>query len=402
MVEREGRLNSVSRCIPSTKRIVLDGEHSFYRALSADVAGKHGFNSHGVIFDEIHAQKDSRLWDVLTFGAGDARWQPLVFAITTAGVPGESPVAETLHDDADQMLRGVIPCPPIFYPVIYSVPPGAPWDDEEVWRACNPALGDFLRIESVRAACNQAKRRPSEENLFRRLRLNQWVQQETRFINMDDWDACGGALDIAGLRHLPCFAGLDLSTTRDITALLLDFTNADGLHFALPYFWLPEENLPDHLKQWTKQGLIETTPGNVIDYGAVRRKINELSQTFQIREIGYDPHEAMQLALQLQADGIKMVPIYQRYSTLSAPTKELERLVLDRHLRHGGNPVLRWMCDCLMVRQNADGYVRPVKPDRLKSKKRIDGMVALIMAIDRATRNESGPSVYEERGVIVI
>jgi phage terminase large subunit-like protein len=173
MVRANSKLSARSKIIDSSKRIVVPQAGSFYRALSADVAGKHGFNSHGVIFDEIHAQRDRRLWEVLTFGAGDARKQPLIFGITTAGIPGESPVAEELHEYADQILRGIIPPDPTFYPVIYAAPPESDWTDEEVWRACNPALGDFLSLDSVRAACERAKRVPSEQNSFRRLRLNQ-------------------------------------------------------------------------------------------------------------------------------------------------------------------------------------------------------------------------------------
>lgn len=167
MVRSNRKLYTRSKVIDSSKRIVIPQMGSFYRALSADVAGKHGFNVHGCIFDEVHAQKDRRLWEVLTFGAGDARRQPLTFAITTAGIPGESPLAEELHDYADQIVRGVLPPDPAFYPVLYFAPENADWTDEEVWRSCNPALGDFLNLESVRSACERAKRLPAEQNSFR-------------------------------------------------------------------------------------------------------------------------------------------------------------------------------------------------------------------------------------------
>jgi phage terminase large subunit-like protein len=168
MVRANRKLLNRSKVIDSSKRIVVPLVESFYRALSAEVAGKHGFNSHGVIFDEIHPQKDRQLWEVLTFGAGAACTQPLIFGITTAGIPGESPVAEELHDLADQILRGVVPEDPSFYPIIYAAPNNADWRDEEVWRACNQALGDFLDIRSVRQEYNRACRLPSEQNSFRR------------------------------------------------------------------------------------------------------------------------------------------------------------------------------------------------------------------------------------------
>lgn len=411
MVQRHPELKRICKLVPSTKRLVVREDGSFYRALSSDVAGKHGFNAHGVIFDEVHAQKDMRLWEVLTFGAGDSRTQPLVFAITTAGVPGESPVAEMLHEEAVQILRGIVPCPAWFYPVVYAAPEGAPWEDERTWYDCNPAmhsykladgttLPPFLSIQAVREAFQKAKLRPVEQNSFRRLRLNQWVSQETRWIDLAAWDACRGAIDHRALRGMSCYAGLDLSTTTDITSLVLDFIG-DGIHYVVPYFWLPEENVLDKCKPWARQGLISLSSGNVIDYDQIRRRINELASEFEIDELAYDPWNATQLALQLQNDGLKLAPVRQGFASLSAPTKELERLVLDRRIRHDGNPVLRWMADCMTVKQDAAGNIKPVKPDRLRSMKRIDGMVALIMAIDRAMRNE-GPSVYEARGVVMI
>jgi phage terminase large subunit-like protein len=245
MVRANRRLSSRSNVIDSSKRIAVPRLNSVYRALSADVSGKHGFNSHGVIFDEIHAQKDRRLWEVLTFGAGDARRQPLIFGITTAGIPGESPVAEELHEYADQILRGIIPPDPTFYPVIYAAPLNADWTSEEVWRACNPALGDFLNLESVRGACERAKRIPSEQNSFRRLRLDQWLSQETRFIDMADWDRCAGVVDLAAAKELTWYGGLDLSTKLDVTALVLVSLTGDGRFNVLPHFWIPKDNLSE-------------------------------------------------------------------------------------------------------------------------------------------------------------
>jgi phage terminase large subunit-like protein len=408
MVRRNPKLLSRSKIIDSTKRILVPQMGSYYRALSAEVAGKHGFNSHGVIFDEVHAQRDRRLWEVLTFGAGDARRQPLVFAITTAGIPGESPVAEELHDYADQILRGVIPPDPSFYPVIYSAPADEDWTSEEVWRSCNPALGDFLNIESVRSACERAKRMPSEQNSFRRLRLNQWVKQETRWIDLADWDRCAGDVDIKDFKDMACYGGLDLSTTTDLSAFVLLFKDENGNHYAFPHFWIPEANVRRSagealkLAEWVRRGFIHTTPGNVIDYDFIRKRVNELGEEFRIRQIAHDPWNATQLAIQLAGDGFEMVATRQGFASLSAPTKELERLVLDGRLRHGGHPVLRWMADCCSVKQDAVGNIKLVKPDRQKSSKRIDGISALVMAVDRCSRNENRPSVYDTRGVLVI
>jgi len=408
MVRFNARLARRSKIIDSSKRIVVPEMGSFYRALSADVGGKHGFNSHGVIFDEIHAQRDRRLWEVLTFGAGDARTQPLVFGITTAGIPGESPVAEELHEYADQIIRGVIPPDPTFYPVIYAAPQDADWTSEEVWRACNPALGDFLNLESVRSACERAKRVPSEQNSFRRLRLNQWVKQETRFIDMADWDACSAPIDLTAAKDLTWYAGLDLSTKLDITALVLVAKDDGGVFNLLPFFWLPEDNMQARPHQesskyrlWAAKGLITLTTGNVVDFTAVRRRLNELRDQagLSIQQVAYDPWSATQLAQQLQEDGFQMVEVGQTYRHLSEATKELQSSIVHRSVRHGGNPVLRWMADCMTVKSDINSNVRPVKPDRLKSSKRIDGIVAAIMGLSRSMVDDQSRSVYEERGI---
>ena len=402
MVRGNRRLSARSKVIDSSKRIVVPQSGSFYRALSADVAGKHGFNSHGVIFDEIHAQRDRRLWEVLTFGAGDTRRQPLVFGITTAGIPGESPVAEELHEYADQILRGIIPPDPTFYPVIYAAPPEADWTSEEVWRACNPALGDFLNLDSVRAACERAKRLPSEQNSFRRLRLNQWVKQETRFIDMAAWDACATPVDLGAAKDLTWYAGLDLSTKLDVTALVLVAQDGGGAFNILPYFWVPRDNLNDRPNQesvmyrhWADKSLIHLTGGNVVDFAAVRRKINELRDEagLHIRQIAFDPWGATQMSQQLAEDGFEMVEVGQTFRHLSEPTKELQSSLVEGKVRHGGHPVLRWMADCMTVKSDINSNVRPVKPDRLKSSKRIDGIVAAIMAMDRVIRNEGDGTI---------
>jgi len=408
MVRANKKLAARSKVIDSSKRIVVPEMGSLYRGLSADVASKHGFNSHGVIFDEIHAQRDRRLWEALTFGAGDARTQPLVFGITTAGIPGESPVAEELHEYADQILRGVIPPDPTFYPVIYAAPPDADWTSEEVWRTVNPALGDFLNLESVRAACERAKRIPSEQNSFRRLRLNQWVKQETRFISMADWDACSAVIDLPAAKDLTWYAGLDLSTKLDVTALVLVALDGAGFFNVLPYFWVPRDNLSDRSNQesakyrlWADKGLITLTEGSEVDFGAVRKRLNELREEggLHIKQVGFDPWGARQLSQQLEEDGFLMVEIAQTYQHLSEPTKELQAAVVGGRVRHGGHPVLRWMADCMTVKSDINGNVRPVKPDRLKTSKRIDGIVALVMAMSRAMVDDSKPSVYDERGV---
>jgi len=413
MVRHNPKLLRRSKIWDSMKRIVVPGSESYYRAVTSKVAGKHGFNSHGVIFDEIHAQVNMDLWDVLTFGAGSARTQPLTYAITTAGIPGESPVAEMLHDESDQILRGVIPCPDHFYPVIYAAEEGDDWTSEEVWRACNPFLQcGLMRIEEVRKEFDDARRRPDQQNTFRRLRLNQWVKQDVRAIDMADWDSGSSPADLKELKNLKWYGGVDLSTRLDITALVLVARDGLGVYHFLPHFWLPADNLKDRPNQefrkyaeWAKKGSVTLTEGNVVDYAAVRARLKELKQTagLKILEVGFDPWNALHLAEEMHADGFEMVEVRQGYRTLSEPTKELLSAVVSHKISHGGHPVLRWMADCLAIRTDENANVRPVKPDRKKSSKRIDGIVAAIIAMSRLiVKPEKAPSVYETRGLLTL
>ncbi|MHB1126866.1 MAG: terminase TerL endonuclease subunit [Bacillota bacterium] len=247
-------------------------------------------------------------------------------------------------------------------------------------------------MDRIREAYNKAKETPALQNAFRRLRLNQWVQQEIRWLDLAAWDATAGIVTPEELKGRHCYGGLDLASTTDIAALALVFPGDNNVIDVLMYFWIPEENMQVKERKdrvpystWVRQGLVTPTPGNVIDYGAIRKKINDLGAIYNIREVGHDPWNATQLALDLQGDGFTMVPVRQGFASLSPPTKELLNFVLSKRLRHGGNPVLRWMADSMVVKTDAAGNL---KPDKSKSTARIDGMVALIMAIDRATRNE--------------
>jgi len=412
MVRNSKLLSQRSKIIDSTKRIVVPGTSSFYRVLSSEVASKHGFNSSGIIFDEVHTQPNERLWEVLTFGSGAAREQPLTFAITTAGIPGESPVAERLHVDADQILRGIIPCPADFYPVIYGAEDEDDWTDEEVWRATNPLLAaGVMRIEALRTDFERARRYAAEENSFRRLHLNQWVKSETRWINMDDWDACETIIDVNQLRHLPCCLGIDLSTKLDLTAIVaVWFDSAGGLFYVMPFFFAPADNLDKRAqteamkyKAWAKSGHLTLTAGDEVDFGFVRQRIKALCEQMNVVSIGYDPQFAGYLAQRLkEEDGLPMLEIKQGFNFFNEPCIELESALIARRIRHNGHPVLRWNADCVTVRKNDAGMLRPVKPDRMKNSNRIDGIVAMLMGIFAQLRTP-GPrrSIYEERAPLI-
>ena len=392
----------------ATKQIVYKPTNSVYQVLSAEAYSKHGFNVSGVIFDELHTQPNRKLFDVMTKGSGDARMQPLYFLITTAGNDTNSIGYET-HMKALDILEGR-KIDSTFYPVIYSAAENEDWTSEEVWRRVNPSMDITVSIDKVRAMCDSARQNPAEENSFRQLRLNQWVKQEIRWMPMERWDACNFPVNLRELEGRVCFGGLDLSTTTDITAFVLVFPPEyeEDKFFVLPYFWLPEETLDlrvrrDHVPYdlWQRQGFLETTEGAVVHYSHIEKFIERLGEKFNIREIAFDRWNATQISQNLEDSGFTMAAFGQGFSSMSAPTKELMNLVFEKRIAHGGNPVLRWMMDNVFVEQDAAGNI---KPSKKKSTEKIDGVVALVMALDRAVRvgNISTSSVYDERGLIFI
>lgn len=403
MVDQCPALKKRIKPIISQKRLVYMPLGSFYQVLSSEAFSKHGLNVHGVIFDELHAQPSRELYDVMTKGSGDARMQPLFFLITTASTDRNS-ICYEVHQKADDILRGK-KFDPTFYPVIYGIKDEDNWSLEENWYKANPSLGHTIPIEKVRDAFNSAKENPAEENIFRQLRLNQWVKQSVRWMPMDIWEKCSFAVDIDKLRGRECYGGLDLSSSNDITAFVLIFppTADDDKYYVLPFFWIPEENLKlrvrrDHVPYdvWAKQGFLKTTEGNVIHYGFIEKFIEELGKQYNIKQIAFDRWGAVQMVQNLEGLGFTVVPFGQGYKDMSPPTKELMKLTLENKMAHGGNPVLSWMMDNVYVRTDPAGNI---KPDKEKSTEKIDGVVALIMALDRAIRKEIKENVYEKRGM---
>ena len=408
MVRMCPALSKRVKLLASTKRLIYLPTNSFYQVLSAEAYSKHGFNIHGVIFDELHTQPNRKLFDVMTKGSGDARMQPLYFIITTAGNDTNS-ICYEVHQKAKDILDGR-KHDPTFYPVIYGANENDDWTDPKVWRKANPSLGITVGIDKVKAACESAKQNPAEENSFRQLRLNQWVKQAVRWMPMDKWDKCAFSVDPELLKGRVCYGGLDLSSTTDITAFVLVFPpeDEDDKYYILPYFWIPEDNLElrvrrDHVNYdlWEKQGFLKTTEGNVVHYGYIEKFIEALGEEYNIREIAFDRWGAIQMVQNLEGMGFTVVPFGHGFKDMSPPTKELMKLTLEQKLAHGGHPVLRWMMDNIYIRTDPAGNI---KADKEKSTEKIDGAVATIMALDRAIRcgNSDSASVYGERGILFI
>lgn len=396
------------KILASQKRLEYLPTHSFYQVLSADVANKHGFNIHGLIFDELHTQPNRKLFDVMTKGSGDARMQPLFFLITTAGNDTHS-ICYEQHEKALDIMRGR-KIDSTFYPVIYGADESEDWTDRAVWKKANPSLGITVGIDKVKAACDSAKQNPGEENAFRQLRLNQWVKQSVRWMPMDRWDACSFAVSEDNLEGRICYGGLDLSSTTDITAFVLVFPPQDeeDKYSILPYFWVPEDTLDLRVKRdhvpydlWERQGLLMTTEGNVVHYGFIEKFIEELGTRFNIREIAFDRWGAVQMVQNLEGMGFTVVPFGQGFKDMSPPIKEFMKLTLEGRIAHGGHPVLRWNMDNIFIRTDPAGNI---KADKEKSTEKIDGAIATIMALDRAIRcgNDNTASVYDSRGILFI
>jgi len=379
---------------------ILDSASKF-EPVGRDADSLDGLNVHGAIIDEVHAHKNRELWDILDTATGSRR-QPMMFSITTAGFDRQS-LCWSLHEYLEKILSGVIE-DDSFFGMIFTLDEGDNWEDESVWIKANPNLGVSKKLDDMRRKAHTAKEMPSALNSFLRLELNVWTQSETKWLPVEAWKNCAKMVDADGLRGRTCFGGLDLSSTTDISALLLVFPpEQEDEDFQLVCrFWIPQDAMRERSRRdrvpydvWVRQGHINTTPGNVIDYDYIVAEVDELAQKYDIQEIAFDRWGATKIYQQLEDARMTMVQFGQGYVSMSPPMKELEKLVLSGKIAHGGNPVLTWMADNLVARIDPAGNI---KPDKEKSTEKIDGMVALIMGLDRALRHQ--PSIYDKRGIL--
>jgi len=392
MIRNDPALEAQVQIVDSQKRIVHPASGSIYRAISAEAYSKHGFNASVVIYDELHAAPTRELWDVLATSQS-TRAQPLMMAISTAGFDRQSILYE-LYAHGKRVLQNPS-IDPTFLPVIYEAPAEADWRKEKTWRVANPALGDFRSLEEMRIMCQRAQEIPAQENSFRRLYLNQWTEQASRWLSLAQWDACAGPVPTYAGR--PCYIGLDLSSTTDTTALVGVYPDADGPGFDVRVAcFVPEAKLRDRVTrerlpydEWQRRGWIHVTPGNVVDYERVRAELRAWAADSDVREVAFDPWNATDLIQRLSTqDGFVCVPVRQGFAALSAPTKSLETAVLSRTLRHDGHPVLREHVNRVAVETDAAGNL---KPSKALSTDRIDLVVALILALDRRDRQAPTP-----------
>jgi len=423
MVEASPSLSSRLMVIRSLKRIAYPKMKAFMRALSADVKTKEGINASLLVFDELHAQPNRDLWDALEH-AGAARRQPLLLSITTAGTDKES-----ICYEEHQKAEAVIKCESTdwtYLGVIYAA--NADKDDwrlPETHKKANPSYGITIEPDKFNEACAAAIEQPRKENNFKRYRLNIWTEQETRWLQVERWDELKREINWDDFKGLPCWAGLDLSSTNDLTCFGQLFRTEEGF-FYRPHFFCPEENARRRQHEdkvpyldWIRDGWITATPGDWVDYDRVRVMISGaknaffdnpgklaewqgrhgstegLIDQFPIQAVAIDRWAATQIVQQLQGDGLNVMLFGQGFASMSGPSKEWEKMILAGRLFHDGNPVLRWMIGNTAVVEDAAENIKPVK---LSPKKRIDGVIAGIMAkgVEMANPDDGG-SVYDDR-----
>ncbi len=382
---------------------------SKFEPLGRDADTMDGLNVHCAIVDEVHAHRSDEVWGVLETGMGSRR-QAMMFGITTAGF-NQASFCYQLRDYATKILDGIIQ-DDSFFAVIYTLDrediekdKGNGWQDESTWIKANPNLGVSVKISEMRALAVKAASMPSAKGHFLTKRLNVWTNAGEQWMPAERWAACAFEVDEKALAGRTCYGGMDLSYALDLTAFALVFppTIDDPLYRVLLRYWVPEVAMITRSRSqrvpydvWAQQGYINVIPGEVIDYQYIYDVIDADAQQFDLREIGYDRYGAAEIYVRMAKAGLTMVQIGQGYLSMSAPMKELEKLVVGRRLAHGGNPVLAWNMHNLIAATDSAGNI---KPDRSKKTEKIDGAVAMIMGLDRATRHDDTQkqSVYSQR-----
>ncbi len=368
-----------------------DGAGSLYTALSADAGSKMGLSPSFTVYDELGSAPNRDLFDAMDTASG-ARDNPMMIVISTQAAADHAVMSE-LIDYGLRVHDGEI-VDPSFHLTLYTSPQDAdPWDPE-TWALANPAIGDFRSLQDVERQAAQARLVPSKESAFRNLILNQRVSAVSRFIHKAEWDACGGSADLQTLAGRECYGGLDLGATRDLTAFVMMFPGDDGQVDVLPYFFMPETNIKERSNEdrvpydlWAQQGYLTLIPGATIDPSYVANVIGNAAMTYDLKALAYNRWriEDLKRELGLLGTHLPLVLHGQGFKDMSPAVDVLERHVAERILRHGGNPVMN-MCaaNAVITRDPAGGR----KLDKGKATGRIDGLVALAMALSVAQRHE--------------
>lgn len=395
---------------PLAGKLIHERSGSYFMAVSAIAELLHGANVHGAVVDELHVHKSGDLLEAIETGTG-SRSQPLIVIITTADASKPGTVYDQRRKLIEDLAKGTL-SDPSMYGVVFAADEDDDPFAEETWRKANPGYGVSPTREFMESAATKAKNSPAELAAFLRLHLGIRTKQETKLIRLEDWDNNASIVTEDQLVGRTCYGGLDLASVSDLTALCLLFPSGDGTFDVIWRHWLPEDAVRDLSKRtageadvWVREGLILTTPGNVVDYDFIRSQIHADAERFDVVEIAYDPWNSSQIVTDLVGDGMEMVPMRQGFASMSPPLKELHRLILTGTpdvpvFRHGGSPLVRWQIDNLAVAMDAAGNV---KPDKSRAVEKIDGAVAAVMALDRAMRHGPGVrSAYEDGDLMVV
>jgi phage terminase large subunit-like protein len=411
MIEQAPLLKKRCKFTASKKRLEDTVSKTFYQVLSAEAYSKHGYKPSCVIFDELHAQPNRDLWDIMTFGAGDARKQPLWFVITTAGNdPDRATIGYEVHEKAQKILSGEY-IDPRWYCKIYGLPEGEDIWDEANWYKANPSLGLTIDITKVRQAAIGARNNEAEERLFRWLRLNQWISTKSEgWLPLTLWDTTIGTWNKSELVGKKCYMGLDLASVGDLAGKVLVFPPQEGIDGWRTMFkgYIPEDRMQERIKRdgvpfdrWVNAGHIVATQGNVIDYDYIKADVIADTELYNVTMICEDPWNAEMLnqeikkSLEKRNKKIELVDIPQTMASLSPPMKEIERLLKTGEMTHEANPAARWCFGNVRTAVDGNGNIKPMKN---KSKDKIDLTVAWIIAMAMAMKLEK-KSIYEERGM---
>ncbi len=393
----------------------IDVTESKYEPLGADSGTHDGLNVSCALVDEIHAHKTSGMWDVLDSATG-SREQPLLLGITTAGdnVVG---VCRDLDDYGINLLEERFRDDAWFI-FICRLDKGDDPFDRRVWRKANPNLGVSVFEDDLRIAARKAKRTPSARATFYIKRMNLWIGAKDGWLNPESWNACAGTIDVEALKGRACCGGLDLAKTRDMTAFVLAFPMDGGTVALVPHFFIPEGDDLDAYERsaglpkgtyrdWERRGLLTITPGFSCDYAYVEEVIRNAAATHDLRDVAFDVYNARDIADRLTEHGITMLEFSQHITNMNSPCREFERLMLDRFLVHGDNPILNWHAGNVTVTAHND-LIRPIKsggPDgkiRGVARNKIDGIVASIMAVARAQEIDTDGCIYDVRGPLAV
>lgn len=403
MVKQNSALLKRLTVLETRKRITYPATNSYLSAISADAGTHHGLNASCVIFDELHAAPNRDLYDVLTTSQG-SRTQPLFLITTTSGWDRQS-ICYELHEYAEKVRDGII-IDPSFLPAIYSAPEEADWKEEKTWREANPNYGISIDSEYLKKECKKAQQLPSYENTFRQLHLSQWTESKQTWIPQTEWDNCQA--NFPDLTNCECYGGLDLSSTRDTSAFVLAFPYQDKVYLKA-YFWIPQDNMKARedeqrvpYRTWLKndKANLVATSGNVVDDRFIEKQIIELAKLYQVKEIRYDRWSANRLVASLADENLTLVPMGQGFASMSSPSKQLETWIMDKTLQHDSNPLLNWQVSNVATATDPSGNIKPVKPEH-KNAKKIDGVVAAIMAISGCMSQQKDTHIFDGRLITI-